>query len=166
MTASTNKLPATSLWDCRNYVGVPYGPGEWVTVDQAMIDSFGRTTHDEAWIHMDVDRARRAAPQGTTIAHGLLTLSLTPYLLHSAIDMSDEGKASGSLNYGYDRLRFLLPVPCDARLRLSGEVISAEPKGPGVLIRNRIVVEMEGGDRPAMSAEHLSLAFPEEGRPG
>lgn len=165
MDHATNKLPATSLWDCRNYIGVKFGPGEWIDVDQAMINRFGAATMDEAWIHTDVERAAREMPDGKTIAHGLLTLALTPYLLHFIMDMSDEGKGASSLNYGYDRLRFLTPVPSGSRVRMNGEIVSAEPKGPGVLLRTRITVELEGSDRPAMTGEHLSLAFPEESRP-
>ena len=51
---------------------------DWITVTQDMIDQFAAATHDHQWIHVDVERARRESPYGSTIAHGYLTLSLLP----------------------------------------------------------------------------------------
>ncbi len=56
------------------------GHGEWLTVTQAMIDTFADATGDHQWIHVDVARAKAEMPGGTTIAHGFLTLSLLPML--------------------------------------------------------------------------------------
>src|SRR3989304_3328597 len=66
--------------DLLRHVGRELGPTEWLTVDQGMIDTFAHATGDHQWIHVDVERARREMPGGTTIAHGYLTLSLVPRL--------------------------------------------------------------------------------------
>ena len=99
-------------------VGERIGPGEWITVTQKMIDDFANATGDHQWIHVDVERAKREAPGGKTIAHGYLVMSIigvlqpTIYKVHS----------SRTLNYGINKLRFLNAVPVDSRIRLS-EVI-------------------------------------------
>jgi hypothetical protein len=40
------------------------------------IDRFAECTGDDQWIHVDGERARARAPQGSTIVHGLLPLAL------------------------------------------------------------------------------------------
>src|SRR4249919_89939 len=52
------------------------GPSGWREVTQEMIDTFAELSGDDQWIHVDVERAARESPFGTTIAHGNLTLSL------------------------------------------------------------------------------------------
>ncbi|HEY0423548.1 MAG TPA: MaoC/PaaZ C-terminal domain-containing protein, partial [Rhodopila sp.] len=66
--------------DMKAYIGKPVGSSEWALVDQTMIDAFANATGDHQWIHVDVDRAKKEMPNGTTIAHGYLTLSLLPRL--------------------------------------------------------------------------------------
>ena len=57
-------------------IGVPRGPSSWRTVRQEDINAFAQITGDHQWIHVDVPRAERESPFGTTIAHGNLTLSI------------------------------------------------------------------------------------------
>ena len=64
--------------DMKAHIGQKVGTSEWVLVDQPMIDAFAAATGDHQWIHVDVERAKREMPGGTTIAHGYLTLSLLP----------------------------------------------------------------------------------------
>ncbi|MEO8006179.1 MAG: MaoC/PaaZ C-terminal domain-containing protein, partial [Betaproteobacteria bacterium] len=60
-------------------LGTVLGESRWLTVTQDMIHDFGVLTHDEQWIHVDVERAGRE--MGGTIAHGFLTLSLLSTLV-------------------------------------------------------------------------------------
>ena len=46
-------------------------------ITQADIDRFADLTGDHQWIHVDTEQAAQG-PFGSTIAHGLLTLSLGP----------------------------------------------------------------------------------------
>ena len=55
-------------------IGQEVGVSDWITVDQAMIDDFAKTTRDEQWIHVDPARAAKETPFGGSIAHGFLTL--------------------------------------------------------------------------------------------
>ena len=52
--------------------------------------------------------AARSGPFGTTIAHGFLTLSLLPPLC-AEFAVPLEGTVM-SINYGFDRIRFMTPV--------------------------------------------------------
>ena len=57
-------------------IGREVGPSEWREVTQELIDDFAELSGDHQWIHVDVERAKKESPFGTTIAHGNLTLSM------------------------------------------------------------------------------------------
>ena len=79
------------------------GPTEWREVTQRDIDDFARLSGDDQWIHVDVERAKKESPFGTTIAHGNLTLSMIDGLRRDLI--SSTGFKLG-VNYGWNRVRF------------------------------------------------------------
>jgi acyl dehydratase len=146
-------LPRT-IEDLRQAVGTTLGPSEWTTIDQARIDAFAEVTGDHQWIH--VDPARAAASEfHSTIAHGYLTLSLTPMLMDQLTRLR---QGATSINYGLNRLRFLNPVPAGGRVRLRARVIGVKDRPPeGVLATYELTYELEGADRPALVAEAVSL---------
>jgi len=76
-------MPTTTITvaELPDRVGEEMGPGGWHQVTQDQIDKFADATGDHQWIHVDRERAK-AGPFGTTIAHGYLTLSLIPTLIH------------------------------------------------------------------------------------
>src|SRR5262245_48721723 len=100
--------------DLAAWAGKPLGATPWSAIDQATISKFADVTGDDHWIHVDTDRASREMPGGKTIAHGLLLLSLIPALQRQIFQIRRRGHG---LNYGYDRIRFVRPVPCDAKVR-------------------------------------------------
>jgi acyl dehydratase len=128
---------------------------DWITVDQPMIDRFADATGDHQWIHVDVERARRESPYGSTIAHGYLTLSLLPAMRAQA-GVVPEGVAQ-TINYGLDRVRFLEPVRAGARVRARITLQAVEPRGRGLLMHTLNTVEVEFAERPAAVAETLVL---------
>jgi acyl dehydratase len=145
-----------SLADYEAYVDKMLAPSAWVTIDQKMIDAFGEATGDRNWYHMDVERAARELPGGRTIAHGLLTLSLVPDMASQIVSVRRRGRA---FNYGFDRVRFPAPVPADSRIRLHLKIVGVERRKDGLFIRNRYTMELEGGPKPALSAEMMVLAY-------
>jgi len=151
-------MSAYTLDTLRDFVGRELGVSGWVTVDQDRIDRFAEVTGDRQWIHVDTERARRESPHGTTIAHGLLTLSLLP-ALRAEVGVVPDGVAR-VVNYGYDRIRFLSPVRSGARIRARVVLSAVEDKGEGILLRTANTVEVEGEDRPALAADALTLLFP------
>ena len=129
---------------------------DWVLVDQAMIDRFADATGDHQFIHVD-PRAAAATPFGGTIAHGFLTLSLMPMLAARVPDPPVLAGRTMGINYGGDRVRFLSPVRSGSRVRGRFKLLSFEEQRPG---RHRQVtgftVEVEGRDKPALTAEWIS----------
>jgi acyl dehydratase len=145
-----------ALADFMASAGVDLGVSGWVRVDQDMIDAFAQLTGDLQFIHIDPVRAAAEGPFGGAVAHGFLTMSLLPRMVVEVI-RPVEGIAA-KVNYGFDRVRFLSPVPSGARIRARVRRESVEEKKPGRLsILHTITAEIEGQDRPALSAEWLSL---------
>jgi acyl dehydratase len=143
--------------DLLGLTGHPLDASDWLTIDQARIDGFGRVTGDEQWIHVDPLRARDG-PFGTTIAHGYLTLSLVNAFLPQIIEV--RGFAHG-VNVGADNLRFLAPVRVGSRLRGVGELLGAvEAKGGSVQSTVRVTVEIEGEAKPACVVDTISRYYP------
>lgn len=136
-------------------VGAELGVSDWLVVEQAMIDGFGRSTKDMEWLHVDPERAAREGPYGGAIAFGFWTLSMLTYFSHE-IGMWPDDVAYG-LNYGLDRVRWLNPVPVGSRIRMRCTLADFEDRGDNrYLIRTSNVVEMEDL-RPVLIAEWLGL---------
>ncbi|WP_407335305.1 MaoC family dehydratase [Dietzia kunjamensis] len=151
MTQTTQRRP-TSVQDLQDLVGVELGPTEWHVVDQSRIDGFADLTGDHQWIHVDPARAADS-PFGSTIAHGLYSLSRTPAFLEEL--MAFDG-FTHSLNYGYDKVRFIHPLPVDSRIRLRASLTSVEETSPGaVKVVTMLTVEAEGIDKPILIAESI-----------
>ena len=141
--------------ELQGLIGREVGVSRWFEVTQARIDAFADCTEDRQFIHVDPDRAR-TTPFGGTIAHGFLTLSLASAMSYDAVAPL-EGVAMG-VNYGFDKLRFLAPVPAGSRVRGRFKLLSAEDKGGGRwLLKHELTVEIEGGDKPALIAEWLGM---------
>jgi acyl dehydratase len=150
------RVRPSTLADLRALSGQPIGPGEWTEVTQDAIDRFADATGDHQWIHVDPERAA-TGPFGSTIAHGLYSLSLAPGM---SAQLMDHSGFVHSLNYGYDRIRFPAPVPVGCRLRMSMTILAAEPvAGGGIALRTSQTVEREGSAKPVLVAETLSRLF-------
>jgi len=140
-----------------DHVGHDFGASAPVLLDQQRISLFAECTGDRQWIHVDVDRARRESPFGTTIAHGALLLSM-------AVGAQFElgvypGDAGQVLNYGFDRVRFLAPVPAGSVLTVRVELKGVESKGEGrwlVRLANSAYTVAEP-QRPVLVADSLAM---------
>jgi acyl dehydratase len=143
--------------EVKTAVGTEVGVSDWIEVTQERIDQFARATGDDQWIHVDVKRAAQELPAGTTIAHGLLTLSFAPVFVRSIIDL--EGLKS-TLNYGANRIRYLAPVPAGSRLRGRVTIAAAEdaPRN-GLRVTYGVTIEIEKRGRPACVAELIAVHF-------
>lgn len=138
-------------------IGTEIGVSDWIEVTQERIDRFAEATGDHQWIHVDVERARREMPGGTTIAHGLLTLSLIPAFIKSIIKVDG---VKNSLNYGSNRVRYLTPVPSGSRLRARLSIVdAADAPNNGLRVTYGLTIEIEGAERPACVAESISVHY-------
>jgi acyl dehydratase len=144
--------------------GANIGVSPWVVVTQAMIDGFGEITLDPDPMHVDPEWARVNSPFEGTVAFGFLTLSLLTHLLHMAIDGSvqhDPKNTGYYLNYGFDRLRFVSPVRCGRSIRGRFEMFDRKSDERQRLVMTlNCTVEIEGEDRPALSAHWLTVWVP------
>src|SRR5947209_17981643 len=120
--------------DLKEYEGKEIGVSDWYTVTQEQINKFADATGDHQWIHVDVERARREMPDGKTIAHGWVTLSLVPRLASMLYRVTTRSRG---INYGANRVRFTGMVPAGSRIRLRLTIKSVEAmKDGGTRIRS------------------------------
>ena len=150
-------MPIASLDEIRAKVGQTVGVSDWIEVGQDRISEFAEATEDRQFIHTDPEAATQT-PFGGTIAHGFLSLSLLSRMGSEVLLAPDGVKMA--LNYGLDRVRFLAPVRSGKRVRGRFTLDSAEEKAPGqILFRYTVTVEIEGEDKPALTAQWLGLIF-------
>ncbi|MCE4267870.1 MULTISPECIES: MaoC family dehydratase [Rhodococcus] len=152
MTEEQLPVRPSTFAELEKLIGQELGPTEWYEITQDRIDAFAAVTNDHQWIHVDPERAAASA-FGTTIAHGLFSLSLGPQF--SSQLLAFDGFAH-SLNYGYDKVRFPAPVPVGSRLRMRSTVVSAEQLPGGIQVKTRQVLEREGSDKPVAVAEAVA----------
>jgi len=148
-------MPVASLEEIRSRIGEEVGISSWFSIDQARIDNFAEATEDRQFIHVDPEGAA-AAGLGGTIAHGFLSLSLLSLMGAEAMLMPENMKVV--FNYGFDRVRFLAPVRSGKRIRGRFRLESVEEKRPGqYLFRHEVTVDIEGEDKPALTATWLAM---------
>ena len=155
MSRTERRGTPTPTCDLHDLIGQEVGVSRWILVNQARIDAFAETTEDRQFIHVDPEAAK-ATPFGGAIAHGFLTLSLLSAMSYDAVPPL-AGMVMG-VNYGFDRVRFLAPVPAGSEVRGRFKLLSAEDKGGGRwLLKHEVTVELNGGDKPALIAEWLGM---------
>jgi len=140
----------------RSAIGQQRGPSAWRQISQEDINAFAQISGDHQWIHVDVERAKRESPFGTTIAHGNLTLSAIDGLREqlSVQDVIDQFALG--VNLGWNRVRYPAPVPAGSRIRATAELVAVEEKGGGWWeLVDRFTVEVEGSEKPACVAESV-----------
>ena len=151
-------MPIATLDDIRSKIGQEVGTSDWIEAGQDRISLFADATEDRQFIHIDPIAAASHTPFGGTIAHGFLTLSLLSRMAADAMLVPDTAKMA--VNYGLDRVRFLAPVKAGKRVRGHFTLDSADEKAPGqLLLKHSVTVEIEGEDKPALTAQWLGLIY-------
>ena len=141
--------------EIEQYIGHICEPTEWFEVTQDQVNTFADCTLDRQFIHTDPEAAAQT-PFGGTIAHGFLTLSMLSYFAES-FQLIVEGIYMG-VNKGFDKVRFVAPVPVGSKIRCHASILDINEKRPGQFdFKVGITVEIEGGDKPALVAEWLSV---------
>jgi acyl dehydratase len=148
-----------SIEDAKALEGEEIGLSEWVVVDQNRIDQFAEATADYQWIHIDTERAEREMPDGKTIAHGYLTLSLIPALTAKLVEFENLKRA---INFGANKVRFYTPVPAGAKVRARATGIQARRRAGALLLTSEVRIEVEGENKPACVAEILGMYYFDE----
>ena len=148
-----------SVEDAKALEGQEVGLSDWAIIDQNRIDQFAEATQDYQWIHVDTERAARDLPNGTTIAHGYLTLALIPALTGNFIDVPNLARA---INFGVNKVRFYTPVPAGARVRARATILQARRRAGALLLTSEVRIEVDGERKPACVAETLGMYFFDE----
>ena len=136
-------------------VGQTSEPTRWFKMEQDRINLFADATLDHQFIHIDEEAAKQT-PFGTTIAHGFLSLSM---LSHFAAEfgLGIEGVVMG-INYGFDKVRIIKPVPVNSRIRARFHLKNLQTRGEnGALMNLEVMMEVEGTKEPAIVADWLAF---------
>jgi acyl dehydratase len=131
--------------------GAELGPTPWLEVDQIRVDGFADATDDHQWIHVDPTRAA-SGPFGGTIAHGLLTLSLLPRFINELYRVDNVAMA---INYGFNKVRFITPVPVGSKLRAHARIADVTKIDGGVQAVVVTTIEVAGASKPAAVIESI-----------
>ena len=143
------------LADLKPKIGEVIGTSGWFMIDQDRIDHFADDTEDHQFIHVNPEAAK-ATPFGGTIAHGFLTLSM----LSAMMDALEKPAVQMSINYGFNKVRFLSPVKSGKRIRGHFKLLELDEKRPGQWQQTvEVTVEIEGEDKPALLAEWIFMHF-------
>ena len=132
------------------------GWGPEFEMTQEKIDAFAELTGDHQWIHVDEDRAKEEMPGSKTIAHGYLTLSMTPTMTADFVKFENLEKA---INYGLNKVRFTNMVPVNSRVRARSEVLKVRQRAGATQVIAQTTVEIENEDKPACVAETVSFYY-------
>jgi acyl dehydratase len=148
-------MPIATLAEINARIGTEIGTSDWITLDQPRIDAFAEVTEDRQYIHVDLEAAAQSA-FGGTVAHGFLTLSLLSRFAADVMLVPPELKMA--VNYGFNNIRFLAPVPVGARVRGIFRLTNIEEKGPGkLLMHHNVMVDIDVTEKPALTADWLGL---------
>ena len=126
------------------------GVSDWLSIDPEMNQAFADVTRDPVAMQID----------GQSYAHGFLTLSLLSDLIASALQIEGSGAAMQEgylLNYGFNRMRLIEPIPLGARIRGHFKTADsgATQRGEITVIPIDVQVEIEDIERPALVGEWL-----------
>lgn len=148
-------MPIATLEEIHARIGTQIGTSDWITVDQKRIDAFAEVTEDRQFIHTDPGAAAETM-FGGTVAHGFLTLSLLSRMAFDVMLVPPNLKMA--VNYGFDKVRFLAPVPVGARVRGIFTLANVEEKGPGkYLTHHNVMVDIDMTEKPALTADWLGM---------
>ena len=141
--------------DLPTLAGRELEPSSWLEITQERVNQFAEATNDHQFIHVDPEKAAQT-PFGGPIAHGFLSLSLLSFLSEQNLVVPEN--LAIAINYGSDKIRYLMPVRVGKRIRSRQKVLEVAEKTPGQwLMKTAVTVEIEGEETPALVAEILTM---------
>ena len=144
----------SSFEDLKALEGLELGVSDWFQITQDQINQFADVTLDHQWIHVDVERAQKEMPGGTTIAHGYLTLSMIPAMTAGFLEFTN---LKMGINYGLNKVRFTSMVTVDSRIRARSVVQAVRQRSGAAQLVGLTTVEIEGETKPACVVETVSF---------
>ncbi len=150
------KTVFSSKEQVKKFIGKSLGESAWFEVSQEVIDAFAKATHDNQWIHINPEMAK-STPFGTTIAHGLLTLSLSPKFMYEIYEVKN---TKMGINYGSDKVRFLKPVLSGSKVKMKAslkEVSEMPNDGLKMIVSANFYIE--NNEKPVCVADLISVIY-------
>ena len=142
-------------------IGRTLGPSKSVVITQKMIDQFSEATHDPDPMHIDPEWCEKYGPYPTTISFGFLTMSLLTSLVHDLLTYDRESRTDTGgfpLNYGFNKLRLIAPVPVNSKISATVKVLDVVERKPGQFLQTYgVELKMDGVDTPVLAGEWLAL---------
>ena len=120
------------------------------------IDDFAEITDDKQWIHTDPEKSALYSPYKKTVAHGFLVLSMVSRISFNAFSIKN---VVAGINYGLDRVRFPNATKSDSAYRGRVSLMEFTVIPGGAKYKLKIVIEIQGEEKPACVAEFLALAY-------
>lgn len=150
--------------DMKSKIGKPLGTSRWFDVEQALITQFSASTLDNDPMHLDPEWSKANTPFGGTVAAGFWTTSMLITMSHDIgfIDAFGESESGAwyALNYGFNHMRLITPVPVGRRIRAHMSLRDFQDRGEGkFLFTIDVEVEIEGEEKPALVAEWLAMVL-------
>lgn len=129
---------------------------DWRIIDQETVDRYAVVSGDGEgeWIHLDPERAARDAPYGGTIVPGFLQVANLTRLFGETVKGFKGVDPNHALNYGFDRLRFVGPLPVGAPFRARIRVSEIRQHNGGTILKQDVTLERQDG-KPTLIAEWL-----------
>ncbi len=144
----------SSFEDLKALEGLEVGVSDWFQITQDQINQFADVTLDHQWIHVDVERAQKEMPGGTTIAHGYLTLSMIPAMTAGFLEFTN---LKMGINYGLNKVRFTNMVAVNSRIRARSVVQAVRQRSGAAQLVGLTTVDIEGETKPACVVETVSF---------
>ena len=141
------------------FVGRQIALSSWSQVTQDEANEFGALTRDPDPMHVDPEWAAVHSPYGCTVAAGLHMMALLPSLTRGG-DLVIEGVRL-AMNYGFNRIRFVSPLPIGKPFRNRVQLIDVERRADGntaIVTQNQF--ELADEARPILIAEWVNLLWP------
>ncbi len=149
--------------------GTELGCSSWHLITQEQINRFYDATFDPDPVHIDPEWAVENSPFPTTIAFGFQTISLLTMFSHEVFKpwVLKLPELDYYLNYGFEQLRLLAPIPVGSEIRgrfAVKDVVSRSDGGCRLCLDT--TVEIRHSEKPALAAEWIILFYFREGVSG
>ncbi len=151
-----NKISAIEI---KNYIGKRFHT-KWTEVTQGQVNRFADLTMDHQYIHVNPEKAETSM-YGKTVAHGFFVLSMLGFFTLQDGDRDSMQfyikDAKAIVNYGFDKIRFISPVPVGSLIRDVSYISKVELVAKGMKFTSHHTIEIKGQEKPAIIAEWINL---------
>jgi len=156
---STSDEVVLTFSNLEDHLGRQIAVTPWIEISQEEAIRFGTLTRDPDPMHTDPAWAATHSPFGGTVLAGMHMLSLLPYLTRGhGVNI---GGVRLVMNYGFERIRFVSPIPIGCAFRNRARLVSVRRRDDGrAAIVTRNSFEVFGEERPALVADWVNLLWP------